>query len=505
MKRYLFPLLVFLLFLTACVVETPVLPTWDIDLNVPLLNETYLLADLVDNENIYIGDDNVLVLQNSGTLSTPAIGDIQFNTAVDIGPVPVPSGIALEGAFSPDDPEEGYQISYGLISSGAIKTRFTNVDPAVSAITISFDGIMDAAGNPLQIAYSGNNGWRTTNLTNHHMGVHNSGLLLENIGYSVQVVSTLPQGEIAADLQLKIENGLQFSEFQGSLNNYTLNIDDNLQTVDIDYPYGIEEAIQLQAARLALNFTNQLGYYCEFIGSLYAVNDITGATVTVPIKDENGENFHLHPALEGVPQSTEIILSDGIAPLLQIMPHHIEIRDGLFKLRDGVSGAIGSVHAADQVTGSYTVDAPFEFLLLPHTFLLNEPKKLEISLENRDRIRKNAISAGLELQIKNMLPVGASATIYVDTDSLFSMADSLSYAFKREVSLGSVSENPGFQPVNLSLNAEEMQIFSNPMLYFQLAFSFSSNGLPVTITASPSDYVQVKGMLKARVHIEDKK
>lgn len=190
---------------------------------------------------------------------------------------------------------------------------------------------------------------------------------------------------------------------------------------------------------------------------------------------------------------------------MQIMPHHIEIRDGLFKLRDGVSGAIGSVHAADQVTGSYTVDAPFEFLLLPHTFLLNEPKKLEISLENRDRIRKNAISAGLELQIKNMLPVGASATIYVDTDSLFSMADSLSYAFKREVSLGSVSENPGFQPVNLSLNAEEMQIFSNPMLYFQLAFSFSSNGLPVTITASPSDYVQVKGMLKARVHIEDKK
>ena len=505
MKRYVFPLLVFLLFLAACDIEKPHLPTWDIDLDVPLINETYLLADMVDNENIYIADDNTLYLQNSGTLSTPSIGDIDLNTSVDVGPAPLPSGIEFEGAFSPHDLDQGYHISYGLIDSGSIKTRFTDVDPSVTSITITFDGIYTASGNPLVITRNNSNGWQTTSLANHHMGVKDSGLILDDIGFSVQAVSSQPQGEIVANLQLKIENGLQFSEFQGSLQNYNLNIDDNLEAVDIDYPYGIEEAIQLQTARMALTFQNQIGFGCEFIGELYGINDLTGASATIPIKDENGNNFHIDPALNGLPQTTELLIGSGIEPLLQIMPHHIEVRNGVFKLRDGIAGAVGTVHANDQITGSYTVDAPFRFVLLPHTFLLNEPQKLEISEDNRERIRKNAISAELDLLVRNMLPVGASATVYVDTDSIFAMADSTSYAFKRQVSLGSVSENPGFQEVQLSLNAEEMQIFTNPTLFFQLAFSFNSNGLPVTITASPSDYVQVKGMLKARVHIEEDK
>lgn len=503
MKRYVFPLLALLLFVAGCDIAKPHLPTWDIDLDVPLLNETYLLADLVDNENIYIGEDNVLFLQNSGTLSTPSIGDINFNTSVDVGPLDIPSGIELQGSFSPHDPLDGYEVSYGLISSGTIRIHFTAVDPSVTALTISLDGILDAAGNPLQISYNGSNGWQTTSLVNCHMGVHNSGQIIPELGFSVLATSSQPQGETVANLRLKIEDGLQFSEFQGSLNNYVLNIDENLETVDIDYPYGIEEAIELQSARLALNFSNQLGFYCEFIGDLHAVNDLTGASVTIPIKDENGQNFHLNPGLEGLPQNTEIILTQGIAPLLQIMPHHIEIINGIFKLRNGITGSIGSVHAADQVTGAYTIDAPFEFLLLPHTYLLNEPRTLEISDSNRERIRKNAITAGLELQIKNMLPVGASATIYVDTDSLFAMADSTSYAFKRTVSLTSHALNPGFQTLNLALNEAELQVFDNPLLYFQLAFSFNSDGHPVTITASPSDYIQVRGMLKARVHIEE--
>ena len=505
MKRYRFLLFAFLLFLAACNIEKPHLPSWDIDLDVPLLNETYLLADMVDNEYIYIGADNALYLQNSGNLSTPVIGDIEFYPEVAIGPLPIPSGIAVDGMFSANDTVEGYEISYGVIDRGAIKTYFTDVDPAVTSIVISFDGIYTPEGNPFQIVYNGSSNPQITSLAHHRVGIANSNTLLDHIGFTVRATSSKPNGAPVANLQLRIENSFQFSEFQGKLMNYSLLIEDNLESIDIDYPYGIEEAIQLLSARLALSFTNELGFVCEFQGNLLARNDITGATVTIPIKDDEGNNFLIDPAQGGIPETTELILRTGIAPLLQIMPHHIEVIDGVFKLKDGINGGIGVVHTTDQIRGSYTLDAPFNFLLLPHTFLLNEPLELEISAENRDRIQKNGISADLALQIRNMLPIGASATIYVDRDSLFAPDDSTSYAFKRAVSIKSVSEAPGFQNVSFSLSETELQVFAHPKLYFQLAFSFKSNGLPVTITAAPSDYVQVRGKLRARVHIEEDK
>lgn len=332
MKKYLALLLVLLLFVAACEIEKPHLPSWDIDLNVPLINEKYLLSDLVDNENIFIGEDNVLYLENSGDLSTPIFGDVSFSIPLDTGEVPLLAGPPLGGSFDPQDQANGYLISYGKVATGMIKARFTNVSAGVQSISITFNGLANAGGNPLQINYSGNNGWNSTNLSGYHMGTFNSGQILNEIDYTITVASSYPAGTHVADVEIKIEDPVTFNLFQGKLDNYLLPSDGDVQTIDISYPYGIEDAIELQQASLVLNISNPIGFSCEFTGNLFAINETTGDSVSLPIKDDDNNNFVIEAGVGGVPTISELVISNGISALLQIMPHRIEVRNGAFKI-----------------------------------------------------------------------------------------------------------------------------------------------------------------------------
>lgn len=500
--RFIF-LFAILLVISACNVEKPHLPSWDVTLNVPLLNETYLLSDLVDNEDIFIGDDDVLYLQKTGDLSTPQFGDVVFDTQFSLGPLPLPSGVPIEGSFSPEDQTEGYQIAYGEISGGAIKIRITGAQNLAEAVTITFDGLHTSTGEPFTIHWNGSSGWQTTSLVGAKIGTENSNQLITEIGFSVLATSNEPQGTTIGNIEVRIDSDLTYHKFQGILTNYALPSDESAQTVDIDYPYDIEEAVELQEADMAINLTNPIGYTCIFTGDLYAKNDKTGAEVTIPILDDSGNNLEVPAAEPGVPSQVQFIISNGVTELLQIMPHRIEIRNSAFRITSGTAGTIGTVNSTDQIAGTYMVTAPFQFILHPHTFLLDEPIDLEISQENQDRIRQNGLSSDLALQIKNMLPIGASATVYIGTTPNVSPSDSTSYAIKRSVTILPIGQAPGFQNVNLSLNEEELQVFANPMIYIQMEFSLDSGGAPVTITAAMSDYVQIRGMLKAKVHITE--
>lgn len=502
MRPYILFLFAFLLVLTACQVETPHLPSWDVTLNVPLLNEKYLLSDLVDNEYIFIGDDNVLYIQNSGDLSTPSFGEVVFDTSVDLGPLPIPSGIALDGSFSPDDQTEGYQISYGEISAGSIRTRVTNGQDLTS-LTITFNGLYTSTGAPFVINWSHNSGWQNTSLAGAKMGTENAPALLEQIGFRVFATSTQPNGATVGNIEVSIENNILFSKFQGILENYSLPSNESAQNIDIDYPYDIEEAIELQQADLAIDLTNHIGFNCEFTGDLFAINNISGDSISIPILDDQGHNLLIPAGSSAVPSQHQFTISNGITQLLQIMPHRIEIRNSVFRITGGTVGNIGTVNSTDNITGTYNVTAPFEFILMPHTFLLNEPVELEISQENRDRITQYGVDASLALQVLNMLPIGANATVYVGNTANISPADSTTYAIKRDYHILPIGQAPGFQNVSLALNEAELQVFASPIVYVQMEFSFDSGGAPVTITAALSDYVQVRGMLSAKVHITE--
>ncbi|OQB89899.1 MAG: hypothetical protein BWX83_00987 [Candidatus Cloacimonetes bacterium ADurb.Bin117] len=59
----------------------------------------------------------------------------------------------------------------------------------------------------------------------------------------------------------------------------------------------------------------------------------------------------------------------------------------------------------------------------------------------------------------------------------------------------------GAQIIQLTLNETELQVFGNPRVYVLASMSLQESLVPVTIYASPADYIQIRGMLTAKVKV----
>jgi len=167
------------------------------------------------------------------------------------------------------------------------------------------------------------------------------------------------------------------------------------------------------------------------------------------------------------------------------------------------------VHSTNKLLCTYQIDAPFTFTLTDHPITMEEPSKVEMPEDIRDQIGDTITYAALKMIVINKLPIGATATIYVGTDNNIDPSASQSYSFTKEFAiLSSEYEGPevnseGEQLIDLTLNQDELRVFQNPEVYLLPSFSFEATSGPVTIYASPADYIHMKGMLTARVHIEE--
>ncbi|MEF3695045.1 MAG: hypothetical protein V3576_06810 [Candidatus Cloacimonadota bacterium] len=502
MNKYFIWFAAFILLLAGCHIEKPSLPSWEVELNVPLINEQYLLSDLVDSEFITIGENNVLYLENTGELSTPEFGELSFHLPLDTPLIPLVTGLPNSGTMPTQDPLTGFRISYARIAAGELQVRFTDVSDQVQSLRIVFDGIYAPDGTALAVNYVPGDQWQSESLIGAHFGVQNSGEFLDEISFSVEIQSNLPDGAVAGNLEMKIPGTLSLDHFQGHLENYVLDSEGAVESIDITYPHGVDEAIDLQTASLVINVTNHIGFPSEFAGEIYAVNNNTGQSRQIPIKDDDNNNFMIPAATGGVPATHEMVITTGIIELLEIMPHHIEIRNSSFRFGFTDPDAIGTVQSTSRIEAVYNVSAPFTFRLNDNEISLNEPLEIEISEDNIDRIRTNGISGGLRMQVLNKLPIGANASIFVATNDSIDTADPSTYSLRRDVTVASYQENSGFQVIDeLLISPEELQIFTNPMIYVQMSFSFNTHGEFVTITASPADYIQVRGMLSAKLKV----
>ncbi|HNZ44715.1 MAG TPA: hypothetical protein PKH12_02145, partial [Candidatus Syntrophosphaera thermopropionivorans] len=77
------------------------------------------------------------------------------------------------------------------------------------------------------------------------------------------------------------------------------------------------------------------------------------------------------------------------------------------------------------------------------------------------------------------------------------------FAIRSSEYIGPDVNSEGEQLINLTLEQEELKVFQNPEVYLLPSFSFEATDGPVTIYASPADYIHMKGMLTVRIHIEE--
>lgn len=497
-----------LLLLNACDISKPRMPQWDVDLSLPLMNERYLVSDLADSLNLIIGEDDILTMTGTGSAETPPFGDVNYTPEIFLESTPLYSGTQIETKLSLHDPTGTVFLSYGEFDEGQINYLFDMDNPANTQITLVLPDIVTPSGDPFTINGNGTSNWQSHSLIDCKIGIEDSGLLMDSLSVSLSITSNQPDGTLLGTASLQINSQIGFRKFQGYLYDYVRALEGTVSTISIDYPLGLESAVQLMQANVYLDVLNETGFAAEFHGEIRAVNNRTGQERTVSVVDDQGNFFQVLPASEEGPVHTEIIFSQHVVELLQILPDEIEIYDSYLLINGGHDGTAGFVKEIDKLYCTYQMNAPLELILYDHTFEMKEPVEVEISQENQDNIQNILAEAMLTVEVTNRIPVGGTANLYVSTQRDIDTTIPVSYDIKREVTIHSseysgndVGED-GSQLLHFSLSEDELSVFANPLVYLLFTFSFEPSDDAVTIYASPADYVQVKSMLSASLHVE---
>jgi hypothetical protein len=509
MKKYLLGGAVCLVLLLAgCDLSEPSIPGWDVDLSIPLMSERYLISELADSVNIIIDEDNVLTMTAGGSAATPPFGDVNFTPEIELDSIPLFSGMDLEIKMPLHDPAETVFLSYGQFEEGTLNYAFNVDDQSDPVITITIPDITTPSGDPCVINYDGAGGWQGYNLAGSTIGSQGSDTVLDSLRANLVISSSQPPGTNLGQISFRINNQLGFDMFEGYLYDYERALEGTISTIDIDYPLDLDQAVQLIQAKVQLAVVNETGFAAEFHGEIRALNHGTGEERVVPVIDDAGDFFAVQPANPDGPVTTEFEFINRVSELLQIMPDEVQIMNSYLLINGGHDGTPGFVDEYDILSCDYQFYAPFQFILDDHVFEINEPVEVEISSDNQSTIEDILHEARLALEVVNRIPVGASARIYVSTNEDIDTSDPGSYDFSREFRLYSSEYSgdnigpEGQQHTFLSLNNEELDIFTNPLVYLHLNFSLDSTDGPVTIHASAEDYIQIKAMLSANIEIE---
>ncbi len=498
MKAYIALLMFVLLFLGACDIEKPSLPVWDVDIAVPLLNDIYYVSDLVDSVNIMIGDDEVLYLTGSGEVDTPAMGEVELNPEIDESDMPVPSGANTDFQIPFYDSVDNAVLSYGELSSGTMRIRFANVVPQTEEIRLIISDITDSSGNALSIEYDGNQDWRSINLAGYHFGDIESTEALSELEVSLISTSSLPDGSPLAELSIQMNEALSFAVFKGHLNHFEIGLNESSSSIDIEYPSDVDQAITLHEASLQIDVINHMGFSCVFEGRFEARRG--DEMRSIPIVDENGENYVISAAEGDTPGQSSLIFENNISQLMQIMPQQIQIVDARFVV-NSESGS-GTLRNTDVINAHYIIDAPFRFTLHEHPILVEDAVEINIGAENRDYIANDLQAASLTLEVMNKIPVGGTVRAFFADSLKIDPQDPETYAFYKELVLHSAETAPDWQTIQgLSLDKDELNLFAGEKVYVKWEFSFEESLDLVEISAGSGDFVAIRGMLRGKLRI----
>lgn len=499
MKPCFYVLLAIFILLGACQIKNPALPTWDVELNVPLINQKYFVSDLVDTVNIITDDNQILTLTGNGEVSTREFGNVFFSPDVSVDNQAVPSGVEVTQTLPFVDTAGKLTLAYGEIAGGHFRYRFTNVN-ATAHIQMIFENVFNADNTPLTVSTNGaSTGWINQDLTGLHIGQPNATSVIDGLQIKLVSTSGQPAGTTIGNVSFESLQILSFSRFRGRVNDLSVALRESSSNITIDYPHDVDESITLREARLVLAIENEVGFGAMFNGRLFARNK-DGDTLSVAILNDQGENFHVDSATSAGPQTTIMELHSGIEPILQMMPDSLQIINGVFHFNSGTT--IGELRNNDMLHVDYTVNAPFHFDLHPHEIVVDSTYTIEVSQENRDRIMNNALSADLFVQLWNMLPIGADAKVFFSTQDSIDVNDPATYSYYKNATINAATSPNVWQPITLSLSKEELNLFAEPNVYYTWSFSFHEAN-DVIIYARTSDYIHVRSMLKAKVKLED--
>lgn len=373
--------------------------------------------------------------------------------------------------------------------------------PFDADINLIFNEIYTQAGIPLEISFHCP-GDTTFNFAGYTVGHDpNSTIPIDTLHYTYSVITEstgeeyVPinyDDEVAATISI---GNMVFQEVIGVIDNKEVDMEDIYEEIDMeDLPDSLQGLLEFQIVELHIEILNQVGFDCNLNMHLVGSND-EGESVAIDVSETILKET-----------TTVIIIEDGVADLLNLIPTLITVTDIYATIGDGITP--GSIALNDSIGGSYAVTTPLKFIIADHT-ITDRPDPIEMDESSQDAFENNINGIRLVINIENKFPFGADVKVCFATDStqVFEnpglLIDSL-FIEPAEIVEG-VSGEPSFNEVVIDLSGDDFNVFLDPenqVVHIGAELSIlGTNGVIVTIRGS--DNIKIIGYLEADVHIAE--
>ena len=509
-SRLILGLLIMIIFIiSACTIEAPGMPSWEIDLNVPLINGIYPAKDLVDDENISLSEDNELYFHSDGQLNNADVKDSDL--IISSNPLgtelPITSN-NVSGALSLVNPESDtdVEVAYGVILSGNLRFNYRNLSTNITKIVYEFREIFDALTHQtlvVEIPISEQMGNATKNLVGYYIeNKINSSAVISELSFDIRIFSS--DSSVSGFTRVCYTDPIVFSSIRGLVHNYIIDASSFFTDITLDYPDNIENAMIMNDPKMIFYIYNKTGFKSNFFATVTTYNDLTGKSESMDIVKNN---LIFEASNSDTPLLTERVYTDEVKPLFQIAPNRLAVTKAYFVLNNPNTG-VGFISVGNAYYGPYTAQVPFDFTFVPGEHVRPKfPSKIKISEKNRKEIEKRGRRLEISMKLRNYYPVGANVSVYFcsepDKELIYvnkNETENFSRIFftDRPVGEGSMTI-PASAEHEFEISEELMQIFyKHEEIYFGIEFVFDETDTII----KPDERIDVVADLKAKLLME---
>jgi len=400
-----------------------------------------------------------------------------------------------------------YSLAYAEIDSCDVHVSIPAAHytlPFGANIRVKFHEIFDAFGDTLILNLSCP-GDTMFSFADHTIGDDPfSTSLIDSLHYSY-VVTTEPtagyvtvyyEDEVRAQIEL---DEMVFNSIKGIIDHKHFEMDDIEEDLDIeDLPDSIANVLTFQNAELHLDVYNGTGFNCwlniDMIGS-----NPDGDTAIVHIDETSGV---ILPN-----QMNHIVITEGVSEMLSIVPTHVSATNPYAIIGNGFT--VGEITKNDSISGSYTIETPFKFIINNHTVKLSKLTHQEIVQETQNLIRDNLNGVLLNLTAENLLPFGSNLELWFSADSTEVWTNPelvIDSFYVAPATIDPVHHTSGemvTSTIEVLLDQEhgDFSVFENPDVYIGTRMHIIGTGGEVVIIRG-SDNLRIFGHATVDVHIQ---
>ena len=510
-------------FLSGCldIPKNLVMPQWDVDLNIPMINRSYQLSDIVKKQN-YIYVDTIspsnIIYQIKSNNYSQAVGVSQFVSATPSASSPTTTLFADNFKHNlyiqfPD----GIKLDSATFSSGLFSYTYQNLSATTDTILISIPGITKTDGSiftstvtvpPFQTVTS-LVPIDFTNYTYVFPASKQPSFLKNSIWFEVEIKGTFGT---QANVTLTTSN-FEFKDATGYLPSKSLGVKSSSFSLNLGNATDYRDKAFLKNANLDLNAVYQSPASNPF--------DIQVKNLTIVGIRNNGQEFTLT-----IPDSAKTFTFSGNAKNFSFNQDNSNIDSLISFLPDSIKVSAEYVMNPNNTTGSVTESDSVKFsanfsttsIMALRRSTVHDSSDMNISDEKTRTKIKAAQSAYLSVNVQNGIPLDASIRVTL-TDSLwnplFTLTNSTNNSDSIFVAGASVDQNgevtnqtPTLLTVQLDSTQTEMLSRSYHVKYsVTVETTNASQNPPPTVAVRPGDQIkiQVYGGVKFRVNNDNLK